>query len=70
MKESLVQLALLNPFTHVTSKTRNSGIIFFCNFTFYRVRGNLWTQNLEEETEEDFHMKNNEIRQYIDEKLV
>merc|ERR1712150_56267 len=33
-----------------------------------RVRRNLWIQNVEEETEEDFHMKNNEIRQYIDEK--
>ena len=35
-----------------------------------RVRGNLWIQDVEEENEEDFCMKTNEIRQYIDEKSV
>ena len=42
---------------------------FVC-YIISRVRGNLCIQNVEEENEEDFCMKTNEIRQYIDEKLV
>ena len=57
---------------HLCTSIKN---LFHFNFAFVcyiisRVRGNLWIQDVEEENEEDFYMKTNEIRQYIDEKSV